>query len=86
MLKIVESKERKTLFQQFFKLPLHISKYRLVRYSCHIYNDTGHKIIHCLKYNDMQNIFKNKGVKTAKKPFVMEPKVTNPSIHVCNGC
>jgi len=30
----------------------------------------------------MQNMFKNKGVKTIKKPFVVEPKVANPSIHV----
>jgi hypothetical protein len=27
-------------------------------------------------------MFKNKGMKTAKKPSVVEPKVTNPSIHV----
>jgi hypothetical protein len=27
-------------------------------------------------------MFKNKGVKTIKKPFVVEPKVANPSIHV----
>ncbi len=55
-----------------------------MRYSCHMCSDTGHKIIHCPKYNDMQNMFKNKGVKTAKKPFVVEPKVANPSIHVFN--
>ncbi len=30
----------------------------------------------------MQNMFKNKGVKTIKKPFVVEPKVVNPLIHV----
>ncbi len=53
-----------------------------MKYSCHICGDTGHKIIHCPKYNDMQNMFKNKGVKTIKKPFVVEPKVANPSIHV----
>jgi hypothetical protein len=27
-------------------------------------------------------MFKNKGVKTIKKPFVVEPKVVNPLIHV----
>ncbi len=30
----------------------------------------------------MQNMFKNKGVKTIKKSFVVEPKVANPSIHI----
>jgi hypothetical protein len=27
-------------------------------------------------------MFKNKRIKTAKKPFVMEPKVPNPSVHI----
>jgi hypothetical protein len=27
-------------------------------------------------------MFKNKGVKTTKKPFVVELKVINPSIHI----
>jgi len=30
----------------------------------------------------MQIMFKNKGVKTTKKPFVVELKVVNPSIHI----
>jgi hypothetical protein len=30
----------------------------------------------------MKNMFKNKGVKTIEKPYVVEPKVANPSIHV----
>ncbi len=30
----------------------------------------------------MQNMFKNKGVKITEKPFVMEPKVVNPSVHI----
>ncbi len=30
-------------------------------YSYHIYSDTRHKIIDCPKYNDMHNMFKNKG-------------------------
>jgi hypothetical protein len=37
---------------------------KLMKYSCHICGDTGHKIIDCRKYNDMQNMLKNKGVKT----------------------
>ncbi len=53
-----------------------------MRYSCHIYGDTGHKIINSHEYSDMENMFKNKGVKTIEKPFVMEPKVANPSIHI----
>jgi hypothetical protein len=30
----------------------------------------------------MHNMFKNKGLKTTKKPFVVEPKVTDPSVHI----
>ncbi len=40
---------------------------RLVRYFCHICGDIGHKIIDCPKYDDMQNMFKNKGVKPIEK-------------------
>ncbi len=53
-----------------------------MRYSYHIYGDIGHKIINCPKYNDMHNMFKNKGVKTTKKQAMVEPKVANPSIHI----
>jgi hypothetical protein len=49
---------------------------------CHICGDTGHKIIDCLKYSEMQNMFKNKGMKTTKKPYVVEPKVTNSLVHI----
>ncbi len=38
-----------------------------MKYSCHICGDTRHKIIDCPKYNDMQNMFKNKGVKPIGK-------------------
>jgi len=41
-----------------------------------------HKNIDCPKYSDMQNMFKNKGVKTTKKPYVVEPKVVNPLFHM----
>jgi hypothetical protein len=54
---------------------------RLMRYACHICGDTRHKIIYCPKYNDMQNMFKNKGVKPTDKQ-VVKPKVSNPSIHM----
>ncbi len=27
-------------------------------------------------------MFKNKGVKTIQKPYVVEPKVANPSVHI----
>ncbi len=30
----------------------------------------------------MQNMFKNKGVKTTKKPSMVEPKVVNPLVHI----
>jgi hypothetical protein len=53
-------------------------------YSCHICGETRHKIIDCPKFNAMQNMFKNKGMKTIEKPFMVEPKVINPSIHVVN--
>jgi hypothetical protein len=55
---------------------------RPVRYSYHICGDTGHKIIDCLKYNDMQNMFKNKGVKQIEKQVVVEPKVSKFSVHM----
>ncbi len=54
----------------------------IVKYSCHICGDTGHKIIDCLKYNDMQNMFKNKGVKPIEKQVMVEPKVSNPLVHM----
>jgi hypothetical protein len=51
-------------------------------YSCHICGDTGHKIIDRPKYNDMQNMLKNKGMKPTKKQVVVEPKVSNPFVHM----
>jgi hypothetical protein len=54
---------------------------RPVKYSCHICGDTRHKIIDCPKYNDMQNMFKNK---MKQRNHVVEPKVTNISIHMVN--
>jgi hypothetical protein len=59
-----------------------IKVWRLVRYSCHIYGDIGHKIINYPKYNDMQNMFKNKKMKTTNKQVVVEPKVANPLVHI----
>ncbi len=53
-----------------------------MRYSCHIYDDTRHKVIDCPKYSDMQNMFKNKVVKPTKEQAVVEPKVSNPSVHM----
>ncbi len=40
---------------------------RPLRYPCHICGDTRHKIINCPKYNDMKNMFKNKGMKLINK-------------------
>jgi len=48
---------------------------RPVRYSCHICDDTKHKIIDYPKYNYMQNMCKNKGMKPIDKQVVVEPKV-----------
>ncbi len=53
-----------------------------MRYSYHICGDIGHKIVDCLKYNDMHNMFKNKGVKLIDRQVVVKPKVSNPSIHM----
>ncbi len=36
----------------------------------------------CFKFNDMQNMFENKGMKTINKPSMVEPKVVNPLVHV----
>ncbi len=38
-----------------------------MRYSYHICGDTRHKIIDYPKYNDMHNMFKNKGMKLTKE-------------------
>ncbi len=53
-----------------------------MKYSCHICGDIRRKIIYCPKYNDMHNIFKNKKMKPTNKQVVVEPKVSNPSIHM----
>jgi hypothetical protein len=42
-----------------------------VKYYCHICNDTRHKIIDSLKYSDMHNMLKSKGVKPIKKQVVV---------------
>jgi hypothetical protein len=55
-----------------------------MRCSYHIYGETGHKIIDCLKFNDMHNMFKNKGVNTTNKPSLVEPSIQ--SFSSCNGC
>jgi hypothetical protein len=53
-----------------------------MKYSCHICGDTGHKIIDCLKYNDMHNMFMNKRMKPIKKQIMVEPNVSNPLVHM----
>jgi hypothetical protein len=60
----------------------HIKVKKPMRYSYHICGDTGHKIIDYPKHNDMQNMFKSKGVKPIDKQVVVKPKVSNPSVHM----
>ncbi len=55
---------------------------RLVRYSCHICGDTRPMIVDYPKYSGMHNIFKDKRMNIVKKPSMVEPKVTNPLIHL----
>jgi hypothetical protein len=55
-----------------------IKVHKPMRYSYHICGETRHKIIDYPKYNDMLNMFKNKGVKIIEKPSLVEPKVANP--------
>jgi hypothetical protein len=43
---------------------------RLIMYSCHICGDIKHKIKYYLKYNDMKNMFKNKGMNVATPLWV----------------
>ncbi len=62
-----------------------IRVHRSMKYPCHICGDTRYKIIGCPKYNDMQNMFNDKGIKIAKKSFVVEPKVANP-LSSYGGC
>jgi rubrerythrin len=40
---------------------------RPMTYCCHICGHTRHQIVDCPKYNDMHNMFKNKGVKPTDK-------------------
>ncbi len=54
----------------------HIKIQTFVRYSCHICGDTKHKFIESLKYINMQNMFKKKGMKPIDKQVVVEPKVS----------
>ncbi len=61
-------KRNEDLVLAVFKITTQQMKiHRLMRYSCHICGDTRHKIIDCPEYNDMQNMFKNKGVKPTKQ-------------------
>ncbi len=53
-----------------------------MRCSCHICGDIRHKIIGYPKYNDMQNMFKNKEMKITKKQVTIKPEIANPSIHI----
>ncbi len=83
MLKHVESKEKEEFIPIVSEVTIQQFKVqRHVRYSYLICGDNGHKIIDYPKYNDMQNMFKNKRMKTTKKPFVVEPKVANPLVHI----
>ncbi len=53
-----------------------------MRYFYHICGDIGHKIIDCCKYNDMHNMFKYKRMNATNKQVVVEPKVSNPLVHM----
>jgi hypothetical protein len=76
-------KRKEDLILVVFKVTIqHIKVHRLVRYSYHICGDIEHKIIDCFKYSDMKNMFKNKIVKPTKKQVVVEPKVSNPLVHM----
>ncbi len=56
-----------------------------MRCSHHICDDTKHKIIDCLIYNDMQNMFKNKGVKPTEKTSYGRTQGFK-SFNPCGGC
>jgi hypothetical protein len=72
-------KRKENLILVVFEVTIqHIKVERLVKYCCHICGYIGHKSTNCSMYNDMQNMFKNKGVKLTKKQVVVEPKVSNP--------
>jgi hypothetical protein len=77
----VKRKEN-SIFAIFEVIIQQIKVHRLVKYSCHICGDIGHKIINCPKYNDMLNMFKNKGTKPTEKQDMVEPNVSNPIVHM----
>ncbi len=61
-------KRKEDLIPAIFEVTIQqIKVWRLMKYSCHICGDTRHEFIDCPKYNDMQNMFKNKGMKPIDK-------------------
>jgi hypothetical protein len=53
-----------------------------MRYSYHICDGTGHKIIDCPKYSDMKNMFKNK---IDAPPSSLMDSATNPKKKTTKG-
>ncbi len=49
-----------------------------LNYPCHICGIMGHKVRNYLKFNEMQNMFKDKGSQTTKSKPTIEVKVITP--------
>jgi hypothetical protein len=47
---------------------------RPLNYPCHICGIVGHKLANCLKFGEMQNMFKDKGSQTTKSKLRIEIK------------
>ncbi len=55
---------------------------RPFNFPCHIYGMVGHKLTNCLRFWEMQNMFKDKGGKTTKTKPKIEVKVAIASINM----
>ncbi len=52
-------------------------------WTCYICEVIGHyKLTNCLKFNEMQNIFKNKGGKTIEEKLVIDVKIITTLVNM----
>jgi hypothetical protein len=83
MLKHAKSKIKEKSISIVYEVTIQqIKIQKHVSYSYHVCGDTRHKIIDCPNYSGMHNMFKNKRMKIAYKPYVVKPKVANPLVYI----
>jgi len=55
---------------------------RPLNYVCHVCGILGHKLTNCLKFCEMQTMFKDKGNKNTKNKPIGKVKVTNALVNM----